>query len=105
MKLTPIPILYRNLRRGREILDALRRYGLADWLSRSRRLPLRNWIKDTTGVPLTRYTRGERIRMAITELGPTFIKVGQVLASRPDMVGTEIAEELKGLRGDVRPDS
>lgn len=83
----------------------LRRYGLADWLSRSRRMPLRNWIKDRAGVPLTDYTRAERIRMAITELGPTFIKVGQVLASRPDLVGGEIAEELKGLRGDVRPDS
>lgn len=105
MKLTSIPSLYRNLRRGREILAVLRRYGLADWLSRSQRMPMRNWLKDRSGVPLTQYTRAQRIRMAITELGPTFIKVGQVLASRPDMVGTEIAEELKGLRGDVRPDS
>lgn len=105
MKLTSIPSLYRNLRRGREILAVLRRYGLADWLSRSQRMPLRNWIKDRSGIPLTQYTRAQRIRLAITELGPTFIKVGQVLASRPDMVGTEIAEELKRLRGDVRPDS
>ncbi|SMP74693.1 ubiquinone biosynthesis protein [Neorhodopirellula lusitana] len=105
MKLTSIPSLYRNLRRGREILVVLRRYGLADWLSRSQRMPLQNWIKDRSGVPLTQYTRAERIRKAITELGPTFIKVGQVLASRPDLVGIELAEELKGLRSDVRPDS
>lgn len=105
MKLTSIPSLYRNLRRGREILVVLRRYGLAEGLSRSQRLPFRNWLTDRAGVPLTDYTRAERIRMAITELGPTFIKVGQVLASRPDLVGTEIAEELKGLRGNVRPDS
>lgn len=105
MKLTSIPSLYRNLRRGREILAVLRRYGLADWLSRSRRMPLQNWIKDRSGIPLTQYTRAQRIRMAITELGPTFIKVGQVLASRPDMVGGEIAEELKGLRSNVEPDT
>jgi ubiquinone biosynthesis protein len=105
MKLTSIPSLYRNLRRGREILAVLRRYGLADWLSRSQRLPFRNWITDRAGVPLTQYTRAQRIRMAITELGPTFIKVGQVLASRPDLVGVEIAEELKGLRSRVRPDT
>ncbi len=105
MKLTSIPSLYRNLRRGREILAVLRRYGLADWLSRSPRLPFRNWITDRSGVPLTQYTRAERIRMAITELGPTFIKVGQVLASRADLVGVELAEELKGLRGRVEPDS
>ncbi|WP_044253125.1 ABC1 kinase family protein [Rhodopirellula sp. SWK7] len=105
MKLTSIPSLYRNLRRGREILLVLRRYGLADWLSRSQRLPFRDWIKDRSGVPLTQYSRVERIRMAITELGPTFIKVGQVLASRPDLVGIELAEELKRLRGRVEPDT
>ncbi len=105
MKLTSIPSLYRNLRRGREILAVLRRYGLADWLSRSPRLPFRNWITDSSGVPLTQYSRAERIRMAITELGPTFIKVGQVLASRGDLVGVELAEELKRLRGHVEPDS
>ena len=105
VKLTSIPSLYRNLRRGREILAVLRRYGLADWLSRSRRRPLRNWIKDRSGVPLTQYSRVERIRMAAIELGPTFIKVGQVLASRPDLVGNELAEEFKHLRGNVAPDS
>jgi len=105
MKLTSIPSLYRNLRRGREILAVLRRYGLAEGFSRAPRLPFRNWITDRSGVPLSQYTGAERIRMAITELGPTFIKVGQVLASRPDLIGIEIAEELKGLRGRVRPDS
>src|SRR5690554_5886913 len=105
MKLTSIPSLYRNLRRGREILAVLRRYGLADWLSRSPRLPFRNWLTDRSGVPLTQYSRAERVRMAVTELGPTFIKVGQVLASRADLVGVELADELEGLRGRVEPDS
>ncbi|MEM8913742.1 MAG: AarF/UbiB family protein [Planctomycetota bacterium] len=105
MKLTSIPGLVRNLRRGREILAVLQRYGLAEGLSLSRRLPMQGWIKDRSGVPLTQYSRVERVRMAITELGPTFIKLGQVLSSRPDLVGTSLADELKRLRGNVRPDS
>ena len=42
--------------------------------------------------------------MALTDLGPTFIKVGQVLAARPDLVGPALGEELKRLRADVPPD-
>ena len=82
----------------------LRRYGLADWLSQHRRIPFRELFKDRGGVPLTQYSREQRVRMAITELGPTFIKLGQVLAARPDLVGPKLGHELKGLRANVRAD-
>ena len=101
MKITAIPQLYRNLRRWREILDVLRRYGLADWLSQFPQLPFRDWIKDSEGTPLASHSREVRLRLALTELGPTFIKLGQVLASRPDVVGLAIAEELKRLHSTV----
>lgn len=103
MKITAIPQLYRNLKRWREILAVLRRYGLADWLTQFR-LPFRDSFKDRGGVPLSQYSREQRVRMALTELGPTFIKLGQVLAARPDLVGPKLGEELKRLRADVRPD-
>ncbi len=103
MKITAIPQLYRNLKRWREILAVLRRYGLADWLTRFR-LPFRDALKDRGGVPLSQYSREQRVRMALTDLGPTFIKLGQVLAARPDLVGPKLGEELKSLRADVRPD-
>lgn len=103
MKITAIPQLYRNLKRWREILTVLRRYGLADWLSHFPQLPFRDWLKDADGLPLTSYTREARLRMALTELGPTFIKLGQVLASRPDLVGTAVANELKKLHSGVPP--
>ncbi len=103
MKITAIPQLYRNLKRWREILAVLRRYGLADWLTQFR-LPFRDALKDRGGVPLSQYSREARVRMALVELGPTFIKLGQVLAARPDLVGPELGEELKGLRVNVRPD-
>ena len=38
------------------------------------------------------------LRLAMEELGPAFIKLGQLLATRPDMVGIEIADDLKKLR-------
>lgn len=103
MKITAIPQLYRNLRRWREILTVLRRYGLADWLTRFR-LPFRDSFKDRGGVPLSKYSREQRVRMALTDLGPTFIKLGQMLAARPDLVGPKLGEELKRLRANVRPD-
>ena len=103
MKITSIPQLYRNLKRWREILAVLRRYGLADWLTQFR-LPFRDAFKDLGGIPLSSYSREERVRMALTELGPTFIKVGQVLAARPDLVGPKLGEALKDLRANVRPD-
>jgi ubiquinone biosynthesis protein len=103
MKITAIPQLYRNFKRWREILAVLRRYGLADWLTEFR-LPFRDTFKDRGGVPLSHYSREQRLRMALTDLGPTFIKLGQVLAARPDLVGAKLAEEFKGLRANVRPD-
>ena len=41
------------------------------------------------------------LREAMEELGPAFIKLGQLLASRPDMIGPEIADDLKKLRDDT----
>lgn len=104
MKITAIPQLYRNLKRWREILAVLRRYGLADWLTQFQ-LPFRDALKDPGGVPLSNYTREQRVKMALTDLGPTFIKLGQVLAARPDLVGPSLAEELKSLRASVPADS
>ncbi len=101
MKITAIPQLYRNLRRWREILTVLQRYGLADWLSHFPQLPFQNWLKDAQGLPLSSYSRETRVRLALTELGPTFVKLGQILASRPDLVGTAMAHELKRLQSDV----
>ncbi|MFO0011425.1 MAG: ABC1 kinase family protein [Planctomycetota bacterium] len=105
MRISSIPRYYRNLKRWREIILVLRKYGLADWLSR---LPLdfvRDWIKDEQGVPLASYSHEARFRMALTDLGPTFIKLGQVLSLRPDLVGSELATELRSLQSNVPGDS
>jgi ubiquinone biosynthesis protein len=105
MKISTIPQLYRNLRRWQEILAVLRRYGLADWMSRLKFDFIRDWIKDDHGVPLASYSREKRIRLALAELGPTFVKLGQALSLRPDLIGSELATELVHLQSNVPADS
>src|SRR6187402_3088840 len=47
--------------------------------------------------------RGRRLREMLDELGPTFVKFGQLLSTRPDVVPPDIIAELRGLQDDVRP--
>ena len=105
MRISSIPQIYRNLRRWQEIIVVLRRYGLADWLSQLKVDFIRDWIKDEQGIPLASYSRESRIRMALADLGPTFIKLGQVLSLRPDTIGPALAQELAHLQTQVPADS
>jgi ubiquinone biosynthesis protein len=47
--------------------------------------------------------RGRHLREMLDELGPTFVKFGQLLSTRPDVVPPDIVAELRGLQDDVRP--
>src|SRR6185436_8865472 len=46
---------------------------------------------------------GERLARAFTELGPSYIKLGQFLATRPDVIGAEIARDLSELQDRLPP--
>src|SRR5437870_3225912 len=46
---------------------------------------------------------GERLATALTEMGPSFIKLGQILATRADLFGEEIAEDLARLQDNLPP--
>ncbi|MFY7840348.1 MAG: ABC1 kinase family protein [Lacibacter sp.] len=48
-------------------------------------------------------SRSERIRFMIEDLGPTFIKFGQIIADRPDLVSEQLRNELKKLQSSARP--
>lgn len=102
--ISSIPQLYRNVRRWTEILSVLSKYGLADWLSRLNIELLKDQLKSSTGGSLARESHHTRIRLALNELGPTFIKLGQLLSTRPDLVGGELATELQKLQTQVSPD-
>jgi ubiquinone biosynthesis protein len=104
MKITTIPQIYRNANRWREILTILSKYGLAGWIGRFDLPVVKGILKNREGESLGHISRETRIRLAIEELGPTFIKLGQILSTRPDQVGIVLADELQKLQTDVPAD-
>src|SRR5271168_2873582 len=104
MKITSIPQIYRHIARWREIFSVLSKYGLANWISRLDLEFAKEFFKDQDGESLARLSAETRIRLALSELGPTFIKLGQILSTRPDLVGVPLATELQRLQDEVRSD-
>ena len=86
MKLTSLPQAYRNVNRTTEILSILSKYELAGWISRLNLEFAKGLLKDSAGEVLAQQSREARIRMALSELGPTFIKLGQLLSTRPELI-------------------
>lgn len=82
-----------------QLYDLLFALPLPLWLRALRyALPWR-WLPRT---PLT-LSRGERLRLALEELGPIFIKFGQLLSTRRDLLPPDIADELAKLQDQVPP--
>lgn len=104
MKITAIPNVYRNVNRWGEILTILSKYGLAGWIGRFELPVVRRFLKNRDGEALAHLSREMRIRLALEELGPTFIKLGQILSTRPDQVGMALAHELQKLQTSVPSD-
>jgi ubiquinone biosynthesis protein len=104
MKLTALPNVYRNVNRWREIITILSKYGLAGWIGRFELPFVKGFLKNRDGEVLGHLSRETRIRLALEELGPTFIKLGQILSTRPDQVGMSLAHELQKLQTSVPSD-
>lgn len=105
LDLTAIPQLARNLTRLAEIARTLARYGLGGWLAR---LDYRFVRGVASGIGLRgvfELSHEARVRLALTELGTTFIKLGQVLSTRRDLIGPALADELSQLQANVPADS
>jgi len=99
------PRRYRHLRRYREIARILVRHGfrnLVDLLGLSGYLP---WPLRFRGeqADAERLSTEARVRQAIEELGPTFVKLGQIVSTRPDLVPPVLMAELAKLQDDVPP--
>ena len=98
---------YRHVKRYRRILSVLFKYGFGDLvdvmnieqyvevglklISRKRRVKLES------------LSRPVRVRMALEELGPAFIKLGQILSTRPDLLSVDFMQELPKLQDNVPP--
>jgi ubiquinone biosynthesis protein len=97
-----------DLRRLRRIVAVLAKYGYTELIGKTPHL--RSVAADADGaevepepVPAEATTGPRRFRLLLEELGPTFIKLGQVLSARPDLVSRPYIEELKQLQYQCEP--
>ncbi|MDZ4082668.1 MAG: AarF/UbiB family protein, partial [Bdellovibrionales bacterium] len=89
----------RNAARLRTIASVFARYGFQNIAERIR---LGKFVVERlSGIDAEQFTPAERLRMAFEELGPTFVKLGQLLATRPDLVPEEFVDEFKRLHDQV----
>ncbi|HTX87937.1 MAG TPA: AarF/ABC1/UbiB kinase family protein [Bacteroidales bacterium] len=101
MKISKIGVAMHELGRAREIIGILVKYGFQEWVSNNgfgRFLVSRKRLAN-----IERFNRYERTRMAFEELGPTFIKFGQIVADRPDVFSEELRAELRKLQDEAIP--
>ncbi|MCP4178232.1 MAG: AarF/ABC1/UbiB kinase family protein [bacterium] len=104
-QLTELTHAYRHFKRYRQIIHVLIKYGFGSLIESV-------GLHKIIGVSKKIFTKNKdykwetisasvRLRMVLSELGPTFIKLGQILATRPDLVPLEFSEELAKLQDDA----
>jgi ubiquinone biosynthesis protein len=106
-KIGVINKIYRHANRYLEIVNVIASHGFSDIVSNSKltnyinfgkRIVLRKKVID-----VEKYSVYERVRMILEKLGPTFIKFGQVMSNRSDLIPQELILELEKLQDSVPP--
>lgn len=90
-----------NAARAKDIFAVLAKHGFANLLTQLD--PQEGLWKRIIPQPSERRTTWERIRLALEELGPTFVKAGQLMSMRPDALPHALIFELRKLQNKVRP--
>ncbi len=98
---------YTHARRLQEIVSILLKYHLTDYvkvlrLDKSVKI-IQQIVARKKYIPISKYSQWERIRMALEEVGPTFIKFGQLLSNRTDFLPEGLLDELVKLQDRVPP--
>ncbi|MES2598321.1 MAG: AarF/UbiB family protein [Verrucomicrobiota bacterium] len=101
MKIDAIARLERHAKRLGEIAAVLGKYGLADMFGGFDYPWLNNRLRSADGQVLAEVSTAAKVRMALTELGTTGIKLGQMLSTRADLIGPEMTVELTELQANV----
>ena len=107
MNLFRLTRTYRSAKRLQQIVNVLLKHGfgrIIDQIQLGRYIPFRKRLRAFGQWPsLKGPTVPERLRIAFGELGPSFIKLAQILSSRPDLITAQFANEFKKLQDEVPP--
>jgi len=103
-----IPRYFRHLKRYREIIFIIVKNGFGEMIGRTRLIGaglIKRQEKTRSKNPKrnNHFTKFENLRIALEELGPTFVKFGQILSNRPDILPDDLIKELEKLQKDVAP--
>jgi ubiquinone biosynthesis protein len=102
----------RNARRLAQVIQVFARHGfwslvsrspLARHLSRTEQREIESSVDNSVAVESREQSLASRLRMALEELGPAYVKLGQILATRDDLVPQNIIDELSKLHSAVQP--
>ena len=99
-------LAYKNIKRLRRIATIFARYGFRPFMDRmhlGRLVAVHSRIFGAGPLPIEGLTVAARFRCALEDLGPTFIKFGQILSTRPDIIPEEFLVELLKLQDEVAP--
>ncbi len=95
---------YSNIRRLHRIIRVLIKHGFYDWVSELKVSPILRFINKILFFRRKpRLPAPTRIRLVLEELGPTFVKFGQILSTRADLLPSDYLEEFKKLQDRVPP--
>lgn len=104
---TSIKRKYKSVSRYNEILKVLIKYGFEDLVQhleeRKKYTFLKNLIPKRSRIQAMQFSKWEKMRLVCEELGPTFVKFGQVLSNRPDLIPFELVLEFEKLQDNVPP--
>jgi len=106
-KIGVISRTYRHIERYRQIISVLFKYGFGDMIDA---LHIGRYVDIALPKKIRRgqerigeLTLPERVRLSMEELGPTFIKMGQILSTRPDLIPMEFITQFEKLQDKVPP--
>jgi len=103
--------LHLDLKRIREVIHVLVKHGFGFFVEQLKKenyfiaRQLKRWkiFPISTREPESGLSVAERLKLVLEELGPTYIKLGQILSTRPDLIPIDICEEFSKLQDEVTP--
>jgi ubiquinone biosynthesis protein len=106
LNLSTIQRTYRHAKRYQQILSVLAKYGFEEFvhaLHIERYVDIAIRSVTPAGEETRSLSRAERLRCVFEELGPTFVKIGQILSTRADLLPMDFIDELAKLQDNVQP--